>query len=233
MRAPLYGRPSTDANVSGTRRRRTRADQRCRRSELFGIAKAAPEVVAAPVAATPNAAQAVAKKATIEEKAFGREGDPKKVTHIIPVDMSDAMRYSPMEITVKRGDTVRFVGGWRGTIGKWDSEAAISLNQNHVTDTTSKQVLKDVSSASLQAGLLGQAGGYDPFVYWNPASVVNPMLTGRFQWAEAAEKKRAGTCLTLRFEDGHQLRYADARRMGRWYPRPYARPWCVVSRSRA
>ncbi|WP_339938623.1 hypothetical protein [Undibacterium luofuense] len=62
--------------------------------------KAAPEVVAAPVAATPNAAQAVAKKATIEEKAFGREGDPKKVTHIIPVDMSDAMRYSPMEITV-------------------------------------------------------------------------------------------------------------------------------------
>ncbi len=53
--------------------------------------------------------KAVAKKATIEEKAFGREGDPKKVTHIIPVDMSDAMRYSPMEITVKRGDTVRFV----------------------------------------------------------------------------------------------------------------------------
>ncbi|MGE0228377.1 MAG: Fpg/Nei family DNA glycosylase [Dehalococcoidia bacterium] len=47
--------------------------------------------------------------------------------------------------------------------------------------------------------------------------VVNPMLTGRFQWADAAEKKRAGTCLTLRFEDGHQLRYADARRMGRWY----------------
>ncbi|WP_339935943.1 TonB-dependent receptor [Undibacterium luofuense] len=78
---------------------------------------------------------------------------------------------------VLASDTVRFVGGWRGTIGKWDSEAAISLNQNHVTDTTSKQVLKDVSSASLQAGLLGQAGGYDPFVYWNPASVVNPMLT--------------------------------------------------------
>jgi iron complex outermembrane receptor protein len=78
---------------------------------------------------------------------------------------------------VLASDTVRFVGGWRGTIGKWDSEAAISLNQNHVTDTTSKQVLKDVSSASLQAGLLGQAGGYDPFAYWNPASVVNPMLT--------------------------------------------------------
>lgn len=47
--------------------------------------------------------------------------------------------------------------------------------------------------------------------------VVNPMLTGRFQWADATTRKRAGTCLTLVFEDGHHLRYADARRMGRWY----------------
>lgn len=47
--------------------------------------------------------------------------------------------------------------------------------------------------------------------------VVNPMLTGRFQWADAATKRRAGTCLTLVFEDGHRLWYADARRMGRWY----------------
>jgi uncharacterized cupredoxin-like copper-binding protein len=57
-----------------------------------------------------------AKKTTIEEKAFGREGDPKKVTRIIPVDMSDAMRYSPMEITVKRGDTVRFVAKNSGKV---------------------------------------------------------------------------------------------------------------------
>lgn len=47
--------------------------------------------------------------------------------------------------------------------------------------------------------------------------VVNPMLTGRFQWADPSDKKRANTALTLGFEDGHQLRYADARRMGRWY----------------
>ena len=44
---------------------------------------------------------------TSEEKVFGREGDAKKVTRTIHVDMADTMRYSPMEITVKRGDTVR------------------------------------------------------------------------------------------------------------------------------
>ncbi len=47
--------------------------------------------------------------------------------------------------------------------------------------------------------------------------VVNPMLTGRFQWAEPRDRKRPNTCLTLAFEDGHQFRYSDARRMGRWY----------------
>jgi len=73
-------------------------------------------------------------------------------------------------------DTVRVVGGWRGMVGKWDSEAAISLNQNHIDDFTNNQVLLNVSNASLQSGLLGN-GGYDPFVYSNPASVVNPMLT--------------------------------------------------------
>jgi uncharacterized cupredoxin-like copper-binding protein len=52
-----------------------------------------------------------AEKAPIstEEKAFGREGDPKKVVRTIQVDMSDAMRFTPAELTVKRGETVRFV----------------------------------------------------------------------------------------------------------------------------
>ena len=42
------------------------------------------------------------------EKAFGREGDPKKVTRIVKIDMADTMRYAPGEISVKRGETVRF-----------------------------------------------------------------------------------------------------------------------------
>lgn len=49
------------------------------------------------------------RKISTEEKAFGREGDPKRVKRTIPVDMSDKMRYTPMEIRVKRGETVRFV----------------------------------------------------------------------------------------------------------------------------
>jgi formamidopyrimidine-DNA glycosylase len=47
--------------------------------------------------------------------------------------------------------------------------------------------------------------------------VVNPMLTGRFHWAEAGEARRPAPALVLAFEDGHELRYADERRMGRWY----------------
>jgi uncharacterized cupredoxin-like copper-binding protein len=44
-----------------------------------------------------------------EEHAFGRAGDPKRVTRTIHVDMSDKMRFTPSEITVKPAETVRFV----------------------------------------------------------------------------------------------------------------------------
>ena len=44
-----------------------------------------------------------------EEKAFGREGDPTRANRAINVDMSDAMRFAPAEIKVKRGETIRFV----------------------------------------------------------------------------------------------------------------------------
>jgi uncharacterized cupredoxin-like copper-binding protein len=55
---------------------------------------------------TPKA-KAPKKAISIEEKAFGREGDPKKVSRTIKVDMADTMRYSPAQITVKQGETVR------------------------------------------------------------------------------------------------------------------------------
>lgn len=47
--------------------------------------------------------------------------------------------------------------------------------------------------------------------------VVNSMLTGRFHWAASSEPRRAGTCVTLMLVGGHELRYSDQRRMGRWY----------------
>ena len=44
-----------------------------------------------------------------EEMPFGKASDPRKAKRTIAVDMADTMRFSPSEITVKRGETVRFV----------------------------------------------------------------------------------------------------------------------------
>ena len=48
------------------------------------------------------------KPISTEEKTFGREGDPKKVTRTVKIDMSDAMRFAPAELTIKQGETIRF-----------------------------------------------------------------------------------------------------------------------------
>jgi len=45
----------------------------------------------------------------VEPTDFGQEGNPRKVTKTIKVDMTDDMRFTPADVTVKRGDTVKFV----------------------------------------------------------------------------------------------------------------------------
>ena len=50
-----------------------------------------------------------ARPISTEEHSFGRQGDPKKVSRTVTVDMSDAMRFSPSEVRVKQGETIRFV----------------------------------------------------------------------------------------------------------------------------
>jgi uncharacterized cupredoxin-like copper-binding protein len=45
----------------------------------------------------------------VEPTAFGQEGDPRKVSRTVQVDMTDAMRFTPSSVTVQRGDTVKFV----------------------------------------------------------------------------------------------------------------------------
>lgn len=58
----------------------------------------------------PHAASRPAYDASVvEQQAFGREGDPRKVVRTIRLSMSDAMRFSPDTLTVRRGDTVRLV----------------------------------------------------------------------------------------------------------------------------
>ena len=45
----------------------------------------------------------------VEDTAFGREGNPRQVSRTIKIDMADTMRFTPAGVTVKRGETVRFV----------------------------------------------------------------------------------------------------------------------------
>ncbi len=49
-----------------------------------------------------------ARPISTEETPFGREGDPRKVSRTVNVDMSDQMRFSPADLTIKQGETVRF-----------------------------------------------------------------------------------------------------------------------------
>lgn len=54
--------------------------------------------------------------AKVEDTAFGREGDPKKVTRTIRLDMSDTMRFSVADMTVRRGETIRFIVHNKGKV---------------------------------------------------------------------------------------------------------------------
>ncbi len=51
-----------------------------------------------------------------EEHAFGKAGDPKKVTRTITFNMTDNMRFNPAQISVKQGETIRFVARNNGKI---------------------------------------------------------------------------------------------------------------------
>ena len=44
-----------------------------------------------------------------EEMPFGKAADPAKAARTVKVAMGDTMRFTPARITVKRGETVRFV----------------------------------------------------------------------------------------------------------------------------
>lgn len=55
-----------------------------------------------------------ASELSSEEHAFGRQGDPKKSSRTIVIDMSDNMRFTPDQLTVKQGETIRFIVKNRG-----------------------------------------------------------------------------------------------------------------------
>lgn len=77
--------------------------------------------VAAPMTnAMAHGDAAPAKRAAVhreaEETPFGQAGDPANVTRTIAVELTDAMRFHPSEIRVRKGDTVRIVATDEGKI---------------------------------------------------------------------------------------------------------------------
>jgi uncharacterized cupredoxin-like copper-binding protein len=74
------------------------------RTVLFAAALAA----FVPLVLAHSDARKANRPVSTEEAAFGREGDPKKISRTVSVDMNDEMRFKPAELTVKRGETIRF-----------------------------------------------------------------------------------------------------------------------------
>jgi uncharacterized cupredoxin-like copper-binding protein len=76
-------------------------------------------VLAAPLAAAhgekAHASPAI-DYAKAEQTPFGIAADPRKAKRTVRLDMHDTMRFSPAELKVKRGDTVRFVVANKGKV---------------------------------------------------------------------------------------------------------------------
>ena len=51
-----------------------------------------------------------------EETPFGRAADPRKAKRTVRVEMNDQMRFVPAELTVRRGEIVRFVPVNKGQV---------------------------------------------------------------------------------------------------------------------
>ena len=51
-----------------------------------------------------------------EQTPFGRAADPKKAKRTVRVEMTDQMRFHPAQITVRRGEVVRFVPVNKGQV---------------------------------------------------------------------------------------------------------------------
>lgn len=86
------------------------------RTAFFAVALgAAVPAVFAHSGATHEKSDAAAPVST-EEHTFGKQGDPKKVNRTIAIDMYDTMHFGPEDISVKQGETIRFVAKNRGKV---------------------------------------------------------------------------------------------------------------------
>jgi uncharacterized cupredoxin-like copper-binding protein len=57
-----------------------------------------------------------ADRSSVEEKPFGRSGDPARLSRTVSIDMDDTMHYSMDSVTVRQGETIRFIARNRGAL---------------------------------------------------------------------------------------------------------------------
>ena len=53
---------------------------------------------------------------SMEEKPFGKPGDPRQATRTVRIDMLDTMHFLPGNLRVKQGETIRFVVTNKGKV---------------------------------------------------------------------------------------------------------------------
>jgi formamidopyrimidine-DNA glycosylase len=86
------------------------------------------------------------------------------------------------------------------------------------------RVPKAQFESALAGDVFGQTTRRGKFLLFDLESghklVVNPMLTGRFQYVAPEQKRRAKTCMVLALANGQELRYSDDRLMGKVYLAP-------------
>ena len=77
------------------------------------VALAASILLALPVAAHAHGETSHGKPAVnparAEQQSFGRAGDPKAAKRTVRITMGDTMRFSPTTLSIKQGETVRFI----------------------------------------------------------------------------------------------------------------------------
>lgn len=102
--------------------------------------------------------------------ALGEAGDPTKVSRTMEVEMNDSMRFKPSSISIKRGETVRFVvknGGKMkhemvlGSISELKEHAALMLKFPEMEHVDPNQVSVEPGKTGELVWKFTKAGKFD------------------------------------------------------------------------
>ena len=127
---------------------------------------------------------------------LGKPGDPKNVSRTIEVAMNDSMRFSPADIAVKNGETIRFIvrneGTIKhemvlGTIKELKTHAALMLKFPEMEHADPNQVTVDPGKTGEMIWQFNRAGNVD-FACLQPGHYEAGMA-GRVHVGKSGERK--------------------------------------------